>query len=98
MSVHPRTIATEPIYRENLRRHVYQSVNSYAEDLERDVSDYVISIKEALKLGLDIPKEFIIPSHFINAMRELYNNERRFDEVIKLAEYSKMRVIWTQEF
>ena len=74
------------IYRENLRRHVYQSVNSYAEDLERDVSDYVISIKEALKLGLDIPKEFIIPSHFINAMRELYNNERRFDEVIKLAD------------
>lgn len=73
-------------YKENLRKHVTESINKYDDDLERDVSDYVISAKEALKMGVSIPDTFIIPSHFINAMRELYNNERRFDDVIKLAD------------
>lgn len=72
-------------YKNNLKKHVIQNINNYTEDIDRDISDYVISAKEALKQGLQVPTEFLIPSHFVNAMRELYNYERRFDEVILLA-------------
>lgn len=72
-------------YKNNLKVHVKENIKNYAEDLDRDISDYVISAKEALKQGLDVPAEFLIPSHFVNAMRELYNYERRLDEVILLA-------------
>ena len=73
-------------YKHNLKRHVKNNIHNYIDDLDRDVSDYVISIKEALKQNLDIPEELLIPSHFVNAMRELYNYERRLDEVIILAD------------
>jgi tetratricopeptide (TPR) repeat protein len=46
----------------------------------------VISFKEALKQGYNVPKEFLIPSHYVNAMRELYNYERRYKEVVTLAD------------
>lgn len=72
-------------YKNNLKNHVRENIQNYAEDLDRDISDYVISAKEALKQGIDVPAEFLIPSHFVNAMRELYNYERRLDEVILLA-------------
>ncbi|KAA6322897.1 hypothetical protein EZS27_027609 [termite gut metagenome] len=72
-------------YKNNLKKHVKENIQNYAEDLDRDISDYVISVKEALKQGLDVPSEFLIPSHFVNAMRELYNYERRLDEVVLLA-------------
>lgn len=71
-------------YQENLIEHVKITFKDY-EVIERDVSDYVISFKEALKQNLDVPPEFLIPSHYVNAMRELYR-ERRHREVILLAE------------
>lgn len=81
-------------YKKNLENHVKASIENYTEDIDRDISDYVISAKEALKLGIEIPPAFLIPSHFVNAMRELYNYERRFDEVIILAH----RVLQNSDF
>jgi len=71
-------------YKENLVNHAKSAFKDY-ELIDRDISDYVISFKEALKNGLDVPQELLIPSHYVNAMRELYNYNRRYDEVINLA-------------
>lgn len=72
-------------YRENLKAHIQIAFKDY-EIIDRDISDYVISFKESLKEGYDVPKQFLIPSHYVNAMRELYNRERRYVDVVKLAD------------
>jgi len=69
----------------NLQHHAKNAFKDY-EIIERDTSDYVLSFKEALKQGYEVPKEFLIPSHYVNAMRELYNYDRRYKDVITLAE------------
>ncbi len=60
--------------------------DSLETDLDADLSDYTISVKELLKNNSEIPLKYLIPSHFVNAMRELYNYERRHNDVIKLAD------------
>jgi len=72
-------------YSQNLENHVKSTFSDY-NTLDRDLSDYVISVKEALKKGYDIPQDLLLPSHFLNAMRDLYNNERRYKDVIELAD------------
>jgi hypothetical protein len=72
-------------YSENLQNHVKNAFSDY-EIIERDISDYVISFKEALKVGYEVPAQFLLPSHYVNAMRDLYNFERRFKDVIVLAD------------
>jgi len=71
-------------YNSNLKHHAEVAFKDY-EIADRDISDYVISCKESLKQGYQVPDEFLIPSHYVNAMRELYNYEKRFNVVITLA-------------
>lgn len=80
-------------YSQNLQDHTKSVFKDY-ELIERDVSDYVLSVKEALKQGLDVPNELLIPSHYVNAMRELYIHDRRFKEVIVLAD----RILQNEKF
>lgn len=80
-------------YNENLQLHTRVSFKDY-EIIERDVSDYVLSVKEALKQGYEVPKELLIPSHYVNAMRDLYIHERRFKDVIVLAD----RILQNERF
>ena len=78
-------------YSENLQTHTKATFKDY-EIIERDVSDYVLSVKEALKQGYEVPKELLIPSHYVNAMRDLYIHERRFkDVIILLIAFYKMK-------
>lgn len=72
-------------YSQNLKSYVKSTFNNY-DTIDRDISEYVITIKEALKKGYDIPNELLLPSHFLNAMRDLYNSERRYNDVIILAD------------
>ncbi len=72
-------------YKKNLENHAKSNFKEY-DVLDRDISDYVITTKEALKKGYDIPEELLLPSHILNAMRELYNHEKRFNDVINLAD------------
>ncbi|WP_276976821.1 TIR domain-containing protein [Flavobacterium filum] len=72
-------------YNTNLQQHAQQAFKDY-EIFDRDISDYVISFKESLKHGYIVPNEFLIPSHYVNAMRELYNYERRYKDVVTLAD------------
>lgn len=80
-------------YAANLKTHAIKSFKDY-EIIERDTSDYVLSFKEVLKQGQSIPKEFLIPSHYVNAMRELYNYEKRYKTVIALAD----RILLNERF
>ncbi|MBC3540772.1 TIR domain-containing protein [Rufibacter sediminis] len=72
-------------YSSNLQLHAQKAFEDY-DIVDRDISDYVISFKEALKFGYQVPKELLIPSHYVNAMRELYNYDRRYKDVIVLAD------------
>lgn len=72
-------------YVSNLKQHTETSFKDY-EIVDRDISDYFISFKEALKQGYNVPNELLIPSHYVNAMRELYNYEKRYKIVITLAD------------
>jgi len=81
------------IYNTNLQQHAQKAFNDY-EIIDRDISDYVISFKEALKQGYSVPNEFLIPSHYVNAMRELYNYERRFKDVVIIAD----RILQNERF
>lgn len=51
-----------------------------------DYSEVGFYTKEALKLDIEMPRKNIIPSFYLNAMRELYNQEKRYLTVIKLAD------------
>jgi hypothetical protein len=72
-------------YNDNLKQHSENAFKDY-EIADRDISDYVLSFKEALKNGYQVSTSYLIPSHYVNAMRELYNYERRFKDVITLAD------------
>lgn len=72
-------------YRTNIKDHITKAFEENSM-LERDTSEFYITIKEALKNKIDIPRQYLIPSHYINAMRELYNNENKYNEVIELAD------------
>ena len=53
---------------------------------ERDLSDFLYSMKEALRLGHSINNKYLIPSHFLKTMIELYDKYQKYDEVVKLAD------------
>lgn len=75
----------EDKYKINLKDRILKAFEDNS-ILERDTSEFYITIKEALKNKVDIPSKYLIPSHYINAMRELYNNENKYNEVIELAD------------
>lgn len=75
----------EEKFKTNIKEHITKSFDENSL-LERDTSEFYITIKEALKNNLEIPQKYLIPSHYINAMRELYNNENKYNEVIELAD------------
>ncbi len=71
-----------------------KSVLSNYDSASEDISAWFISVKEALKNGDVIDDSILIPSHFLSAMKELYNVEKRYNQVIALAE----RVLENEKF
>jgi TIR domain-containing protein len=70
----------------NLREHTKNVISNYEEVIDRDISDYINSMQFALMNEMDIPEHLLIPSQFLNTMRELYNTKRQYDNVIRLAD------------
>lgn len=56
------------------------------EIFERDSSEYIFSIKEALKKDIDIDPKLLIPSHYLRCMKDLYYGKGSLDRIIKLAD------------
>jgi len=72
-------------FRSKLRQHLK---DFYAEPKpeERDISDILYSIKEGIKSNQPIPDKYLIPSHFLISIQELYRERGRLDRVIELAD------------
>jgi len=51
---------------------------------ELDYSEIFISIRETLAAGKSIDEKYLIPSHYIKTIAELYHNKKRYNEVINL--------------
>ncbi|MCO6356825.1 TIR domain-containing protein [Pseudoalteromonas shioyasakiensis] len=53
---------------------------------ELDSSEFIFSIKEALKEGTKIDDKFLIPSHYLRCMKDLYYNRGSLQRIIDLAD------------
>lgn len=72
-------------YKMNLQKHV-ESFVKMKNKLEVDVSDYIYSITNAIISGKMVAEKYLIPSHFLMTIRDLYNHHRKYDRVIQLAD------------
>lgn len=53
---------------------------------ERDSSEFIFSLKEALKNGVAVDSKLLIPSHYLRCMKDLYYNKGNLDRVVELAD------------
>jgi hypothetical protein len=72
-------------FKEKLKLHVKEFIET-TNKFDRDISDYQYSIKTALLEGKEIQSKYLIPSHFLSTMRELYQQRKHYDRVIELAD------------
>jgi len=80
-------------YSKKLNENLKEFLLNYQSE-EKDVSDFLFSTKSALLEGKQIDERYLIPSHFLSTMVELYNTRKRYKEVIRLAD----RVLQNEKF
>lgn len=83
--VQRQRIGISEFFKKKLSQHVTSFLNTYRNE-EKDVSDYLFSLKEAIIRGDEIDESFLIPSHFVKTMKDLYDKHDRYEDVIKLAD------------
>jgi tetratricopeptide (TPR) repeat protein len=76
-----------------IKKHVSGFLERYQDD-NFDISDYIFSAQEALRLGQDIPDALIVPSVFIKTIKKLYDEDRNYDEALALVD----RVLLREQF
>lgn len=70
--------------KENFTQHLKNVINK--EDmLEVDTSDYMLSLKEALKNGVAVDDRYLIPTHYLSAIYETYHEGKDYKLVVSLA-------------
>jgi hypothetical protein len=72
-------------YQSKLKEHLEDFLKTYQEE-EKDVSDYFYSLKQALIQGKQVQDKYLIPSHFLKTIKELYDRYHKYDDVINLAD------------
>lgn len=73
-------------YKDKLRIHLKDFLKGYDPE-EKDVSDILYTWKQALLLnGTEVDNKYLIPSHFLKTMKELYDQELKYRDVITLAD------------
>lgn len=82
-------------FSDQLTKHVNEFLENYSDD-NKDISDYIFSIQEALLQGKEIPEELLIPSYFLKTIKALYEKRgnANYKEVIRLAD----RVLLKEEY
>jgi len=78
-------ISLPEVYQKKLNQHLDNFLKTSDEE-ERDVSDVTYSIKEAIKAGKALPEQYLIPSHFLRSIRDIYQKRGNLDRVIELAD------------
>lgn len=68
-----------------INEHIKSFLASYNDD-NYDISDYIFSAQEALRSGIQIPDDLIIPSVFIKTIKKLYDEDRNYGEALALAD------------
>ncbi|OCL81891.1 toll/interleukin-1 receptor domain-containing protein [Arcobacter porcinus] len=79
-------------YTTKIREHVRDFIAS-DDKLDTDSGDYLFSIKQALLEGKNIDDSYLLPSHFLRTMKDLYY-EKNYTKVISLAR----KVLEKEEF
>jgi tetratricopeptide (TPR) repeat protein len=75
--------------KESYSRGIKEQVELIAKSddvFERDSSEFIFTIKEALKTGIDIDERFLIPSHYLRCMKDLYYTKGNLERIIELAD------------
>ncbi|WP_049535792.1 toll/interleukin-1 receptor domain-containing protein [Vibrio harveyi] len=53
---------------------------------ELDSSETIFAIKESLKQGIQVDERFMIPTHYLRCMKDLYHNRGSLKRIIELAD------------
>src|SRR5690606_12236454 len=61
-----------------------QSIIGSDDVFERDSSEYIFTLKEALKNNMDIDEKLLIPSHYLRCMKDLYYGKGNLERIIEL--------------
>lgn len=74
-----------PLFLKKINQQV--EIISHSDDIfERDSSEYIFTLKEMLKSGKKVDDKFLIPSHYIRCMKDLYYSKGNLDRIIELAD------------
>ena len=73
------------IYRDKIKGHLEEFLKTYKTE-EKDSFDFFYFLKQGLLSGKEIDAKYLIPSHFVKTMQELYDIHSRYKDVIKLAD------------
>lgn len=73
------------LYKDKLSQHVKRFVKN-TNIFERDISDFFYSIKESLAHGDKIDQKFLVPSHILRTIRDLYYKRENLRRVVTLAD------------
>ncbi len=80
-------------YKKKLEEHVQKFLDNYNFE-DTDVSEFFFMVKESLLRKNAVDEKYLIPSHFLMTMKELYDYHKNYADVIRLAE----KVIQNQEY
>ncbi|MBC8415505.1 MAG: hypothetical protein H8E11_03655, partial [Candidatus Cloacimonetes bacterium] len=72
-------------FEDKLKQHYIKFLKNYKTE-EIDVADLFYSMKQALLSGEDIDPSYLIPSHFLKTMKELYDEKKNYEDIVKLAD------------
>ncbi|WP_421245874.1 TIR domain-containing protein [Aeromonas sanarellii] len=77
----------------NLKNEIADKINTQVKSLvehddlfERDSSEYIFTLKEALKNNIPINEGLLIPSHYLRCMKDLYYTQGSLEQIVKLAD------------
>lgn len=71
-------------YNNNFKHFIKETIDNHLNVLEEDVSLYMFAAKEMIKNNKNIDISKLIPSHYINALADLYH-EKKYSIVIEIA-------------
>jgi hypothetical protein len=86
-----RNFRLNKMFEGRLKDHLEHFLANYAPE-ERDASDILYSLKAALVSHKAIDSKYLIPSHFLKSIKELYDLKKQNEEVIRLADRVLMNV------
>lgn len=72
-------------YKKKLEDHLKDFIES-PDVFSDDLSDLSYSIKESIKTGLVPPEKYLIPSHYLKSIRELYHYKKQLNKMIELSD------------